>query len=73
MATKKNIPKICNIVSAVLAAAFVIKSIIDYTQYTTDVNSAPFYAWVAVNALYFIIPAIIVFAVGLAAMKKHQS
>lgn len=61
---KKKLPIVCNIVSAVLVIAFVIKSIVDYTQYLTTLNSAPFYAWLLINALHLIIPAIIVFVVG---------
>ena len=39
---KNSIPKICNIMSVVLAAAFVIKSIFDYTRYSATLNSASF-------------------------------
>lgn len=72
MITKKNIPKICNIVSAVLAAVFVIKSIADYIRYSDTLNSAPFYVWVLVNALYLIIPAIVVFVIGFVAKKNQK-
>lgn len=68
---KNNIPKICNIVSVVLAVAFVIKSIVDYTRYSTTLNSAPFYVWVLVNALYLIIPAIVVLVIGIIVKNKH--
>lgn len=69
---KKNIPMICNIVSAILVIAFIVKSIIDYFQYDKIVNSAPFSAQVLVNALYLIIPAIIVFVVGIIVKKKNK-
>ena len=68
---KKYIPMICYVVSAVLAIIFIIKSIVDYSNYSAIENSAPFSAWVLVNALYFIIPAIIVFVVGLIVKKKQ--
>ena len=68
---KKNIPMICNIVSTVLIIAFIVKSIVDYFQYDKIVNSAPFSAQVLVNALYFIIPAIIVFVIGIIVKKKQ--
>ena len=68
---KKYIPMICYVVSAVLAIIFIIKSIFDYSNYSAIENSAPFSAWVLVNALYFIIPAIIVFVVGLIVKKKQ--
>lgn len=69
---KENIPKICNIVSAILVAAFVIKSIADYIRYSNTLNSAPFYVWVLVNALYLIIPSIVVLVIGYVAKKKQK-
>ena len=70
---KKKLPKVCWIVSAVLVVAFVIKTIVDYTQYSADFNSAPFSVWILVNALYFIIPAIIVFVIGFIVKKKQKA
>lgn len=67
---KKKAFMICNIVSITLVIAFVVKTIVNYIQYPTTFTSAPFYLWVLVNALYFIIPAIVVFAVGLIIKKK---
>jgi len=68
---KKKVPMICNIVSSVLIIAFVIKSIVDYTQYSTSLNSAPFSVWVLVNVLYLVIPAIVVFIIGFIVKKKQ--
>ena len=68
---KKKAPMVCNIVSAILVIVFVIKSIVDYTQYSTTLNSAPFYVWVLVNTLYLVIPAIVVFIIGLIVKKKQ--
>ena len=67
---KKNITMICNIISAVLVIAFIVKSIINYFQYDKIINSAPFSAQVLVNALYLLIPAIIVFIEGIIVKKK---
>ena len=67
---KKILPIICYIASAALVAAFIIKSIVDYTQYSATLNSAPFYVWVLVNALYLIIPAIIVFVAGFIVKRR---
>ena len=66
---KKKVPMICNIVSVVLVIAFIVKNVVDYSKST--LNSAPFYVWILANALYLIIPAIILFAVG-AIIKKNQ-
>jgi len=68
---KKYIPMICNIISALLVITFIVKSIVDYFQYDKIVNSAPFFAQVLVNALYLIIPAIIVVIVGIIVKKKQ--
>lgn len=70
MTMKKKVPMVCNIVSVILMIAFVIKSIVDYTQYSTTLNSAPFSVWVLVNALYMVIPAIVVFVIGFIVKKQ---
>lgn len=69
----KKLPMTCYIVSTVLVIVFVIKSIVDYTQYLADFNSAPFSVWLLMNALYFIVPAIIVFVIGFIAKKKQKA
>ena len=56
---------------AALTAAFVLKSIVDYRQYSSTLNAAPFYVWVLVNALYLLIPAIIVLVIGIIVKKKQ--
>ncbi len=68
---KAVITKLCHIVSILLVILFLIKSIADYSTYTTTLNSAPFSVWVLANALYFLLPAVIVFIVGVI-MKKKQ-
>ena len=50
---KQKVPMICNIVSLILLIVFVIKSIVDYTQYSTSLNSAPFYLWVFSKCFVF--------------------
>lgn len=67
---KKNMPVICNLLSVVLLTAFLVKSIADYGKYSPVENSAPFSTWLLANALYFIIPAIVVFILGMMIKKK---
>ncbi len=62
---KINAARICNILSIALLVGFVINTIVDYIRYSTTLNSAPFYLWIIVNMVYFILPAIIVFVVGI--------
>ena len=67
---KKKLPMICNIISAVLIITFVIKCITDYKQYLSSFGSAPFSVWIMVNALYLLLPAAIVFALGFIAKRR---
>ena len=68
---KAAITKLYYIVSILLVILFFIKNVVDYSTYTTTLNSAPFYVWSAVNALYFLVPAVIVFIVGVIIKKKQ--
>lgn len=70
---KINITKMCNVISIILLVCFIVKTIIDYTQYSSTLNSAPFYVWVIANALYFVLPATIVFIVGLIIKIKNKN
>lgn len=70
---KINISKLCFILSAVLAAFFPINTVIDYIRYNNSLNSAPFYLWIWVNALCFLLPAAIALIVGLILKKKKSS
>lgn len=67
---KKKISMLCNVISFVLVVAFVVKVLVDYSQYTTTLNSAPFYIWVLVDALSLVLPASIVFVIGRIANMK---
>lgn len=68
---KNKASMVCNIVSIILWIAFIIKSIADYSQYSSTLNSAPFSLWVLVNALFLIVPAIIIFVIGTIIKKKQ--
>ncbi len=70
---KINISKWCFILSAVLATVFPINTVIDYIRYNNSLNSAPFYLWIWLNALYFLLPALIALIVGLILKKKKSS
>ena len=70
---KLNISKLCCVISVLLLIGFVINTILDYGRYNSTLNSAPFYLWVLVNILCFIVPAIIVFVVGLVIKKKQKT
>ena len=56
--------------SAALAAAFVIRIPFDYYRYTTTLNSAPFWLWILVNAIYYLLLALIALGIGIILKKK---
>ena len=68
---KNKVPTVCNGVSILLLIAFVIKNMADYSQYSSALDSAPFSLWVLVNAVFLIVPAIIVFVIGVMIKKKQ--
>ncbi len=50
--------------SALLVVAFFIKLAVDRHTYSTTLNSAPFYIWVIMDSLYFLLPAVIALILG---------
>ena len=70
---KLNWIKACYTLSVLLVIGFIINTIIDYSRYNSTLNSAPFYLWIIVNAIYFIVPAIIALSVGLVIKKKTKT
>lgn len=70
---KKKIPMLCYIAGAILSAAFMVKCIVDYRQYSTTLNSAPFSLWLGVNAAFLMAPAILAFVVGFIVQSKLRN
>ena len=70
---KINGTKICNILSIAFLLGFIIMTIVDCCKYSTMLNSAPLYVWIIANMVYFIIPAIIIFIVGIIIKKKTKT
>lgn len=69
---KLNASKMCYLLSCILFLIFIVKSVVDYTQYSTTLNSAPFYVWIVMNALYFVIPAVVVLIIGTVIQKQTK-
>lgn len=67
---KHKISKSCNIISLTFIVCFVIKTIYDYRSYSSTLNSAPFYLWILANAICLVLPALILFIVGIVLKKK---
>ena len=64
--------KICYGISAVLFAIFVGRTIFDAVQYTKYMGSAPFEVFLLVNALWLVLPALLVGGLGLLLHKKSK-
>ena len=56
--------------SVLMVLGFVVHVAVDWYQYNTTLNSAPFWVWILSDALLWLLPAILAFAAGLAAQKK---
>ena len=69
---KSKISKICVLISIILTIIFVIKVILDYITYKTTLNSAPFYLWIVVDAIYFLLPALSLLIGGLIAQRRKK-
>ena len=69
---RKKISRICNVVSIVLVIAFAVKCGVDYAAYSPVSNSAPFSLWVEMNAFLFLLPGILVFAIGRVLREKGK-
>lgn len=61
---KKIIVKVLYILSLLLVAAFAVVIIIDAISYNSMMTSAPFYVFVLVAAIEFLLPALLVFIVA---------
>ena len=62
-----------NILGIGLLAVFVVKTALDYPAYLKSFTSAPFSVWVMMNAIYFVLPALIVFLLAWHMGKKSQT
>ena len=56
--------------SVLMVLGFLIHLAVDYHQYRTTLNSAPFWVWILIDALVWLIPAALAFAAGLISKKK---
>ena len=68
---KENGYRLCNFVSILLVIGFGIKLIKDWVVYNTTLNSAPFYLWVIVDGIALLLPAAILFLIGILLKRKH--
>lgn len=68
---KINMVSLCNVTGLCLLAGLAVKTVADYSRYSSVQNSAPFSAWMLMNALYFAAPALLLFLAGMLLQKKR--
>ena len=56
--------------SALMVLGFLIHVVIDRYQYSSTLNSAPFWVWIVSDAVLWLIPALLAFIAGYAARKS---
>lgn len=59
--------------SLLLTLGFIIKVLIDYGVYNSTLNSAPFYLWILVDGIYFLLPALISLPIGWILHRKAKN
>ena len=53
-----------------MVLGFCIHLLVDYHKYNTTLNSAPFWIWIVVDALLWLIPAAVAAIAGFVAKKR---
>ena len=56
--------------SVLMVLGFCIHIAVDYCRYKESFTSAPFWIWILVDALVWLIPALLAFLAGLIAKRK---
>lgn len=59
-------------ISIILVLVFFVKTGLDYRTYTTTLNSAPFWVWIAMNGIYFLLPSLILAAAAWVKGRKND-
>ena len=70
---KKNIHKFLYVISALLVLGFAIHTIVDACRYDSMLTSFPFYAFIIVHAVEYLLPSLIVFIAALIVKKKFAN
>ena len=67
-----KIYKYLYLVSILMVCAFIILTIVDYSNYNSITTSAPFYADILLRAVEFVLPAFVFVCVGYIYQKKNK-
>lgn len=68
---KKYIYKVLYIISIIMIVFFIVMVGVDYFSYDLVNNSAPFYTFVLLRFIEFIVPSIIIFIIAEIIKKKY--
>ncbi len=68
---KKYISRVLYILIVLLCITFVVKTILDYSNYT-QANSAPFYVFILVNAIVYLFPSIVAYVIARILTSKKE-
>ena len=63
--------KACFTCSVLFVVGFVFSVVKDYATYNTTLNSAPLSTFILVNAVTFLLPALLFAFIGLIKMRNH--
>ena len=69
--TRQKISRVCGWVALIMAVLFVPAVIVDWFRYNSTLNSAPFYLVIIVDAITYLLPAAISFALHLILKPKY--
>ena len=58
--------------SGLMVLGFFIHLAVDYRTYSTTLNSAPFWVWILVDGLIWLVPALLAFLAGWVVSKKRK-
>ena len=70
---KKIVSIILFFISLILVLGFMVVLNIDWITYYSNANSSPFYVFVLVRGIEFLLPSIILFIIGLYLLKRKDN
>lgn len=70
---KATVWKFLVLVSVLLAGGFAVHTVIDACRYDRMLTSFPFYAYILVHALEYLVPSLLVLIVALIIKKKFAN
>ena len=56
--------------SILMVLGFCVNVLVDWYQYNTTLNSAPFWLWILCDAVFWLLPALVAFTAGFVAKRK---